>query len=191
MEALQACAWRLYGVPFISIVSPALYTRNTKLGAQLMYTQPKDKIRKLEEMGAAPTVFTLHPGEFVHINKGRLHAFRRVVHFKPYPYINRIIGHSGSNAEANLNAKANPNPNPNPKPDPYNILFIDHWSFKEKGDATCNRGDPVCEHCVGLGLPRSGQAIRVRGRDRGRVGLGLFRVRVGVGINCRVKLNFR
>ncbi|CAN0398457.1 unnamed protein product, partial [Laminaria digitata] len=29
------------------------------------------------QLNFCPSVFTLEPGEFVHINKGRLHAFRK------------------------------------------------------------------------------------------------------------------
>ncbi|CAN0513712.1 unnamed protein product, partial [Discosporangium mesarthrocarpum] len=30
------------------------------------------------QMGACPSVFTLEAGDFVHINKGRLHAFKKL-----------------------------------------------------------------------------------------------------------------
>ena len=35
------------------------------------------QIEELRQLGYCPSVFTLHPGEYVHINKGRLHAFRK------------------------------------------------------------------------------------------------------------------
>ncbi|CAN0423568.1 unnamed protein product, partial [Ascophyllum nodosum] len=34
-------------------------------------------IDRLRELNFCPSVFTLEPGEFVHIGKGRLHAFRK------------------------------------------------------------------------------------------------------------------
>mmetsp|Transcript_1622 Transcript_1622/g.2385 ORF Transcript_1622/g.2385 Transcript_1622/m.2385 type:complete len:1247 (+) Transcript_1622:125-3865(+) len=38
----------------------------------------KDKIEECRQMGYCPTVFILKPGQLVHINKGRLHAFRKM-----------------------------------------------------------------------------------------------------------------
>eukprot|EP00903_Cladosiphon_okamuranus_P010291 g9742.t1 len=39
---------------------------------------PSDEaVERLRELNFCPSVFTLEPGEFVHINKGRLHAFRK------------------------------------------------------------------------------------------------------------------
>merc|ERR1712023_115547 len=39
---------------------------------------PKEnQIEELRQLGYCPSVFTLEPGEYVHINKGRLHAFRK------------------------------------------------------------------------------------------------------------------
>ncbi|CAM9810859.1 unnamed protein product, partial [Ectocarpus sp. 13 AM-2016] len=39
---------------------------------------PTDEaVERLRELNFCPSVFTLEPGEFVHINKGRLHAFRK------------------------------------------------------------------------------------------------------------------
>ncbi|CAM9759736.1 unnamed protein product, partial [Phaeothamnion confervicola] len=35
-------------------------------------------LRRLWEAGACPTRLTLGPGEYLHINKGRLHAFRKM-----------------------------------------------------------------------------------------------------------------
>jgi hypothetical protein len=37
-----------------------------------------DAIRKCVDMNYYPSVFILKPGQFVHINKGRLHAFRKM-----------------------------------------------------------------------------------------------------------------
>jgi len=37
-----------------------------------------DMIKECEEKGYCPSVFTLTPGDLVHINKGRLHAFRKM-----------------------------------------------------------------------------------------------------------------
>jgi hypothetical protein len=37
----------------------------------------KKQIKKLRKLGYAPSCFVLGPGEFVHINKGRLHAFQK------------------------------------------------------------------------------------------------------------------
>jgi hypothetical protein len=39
----------------------------------------KKQIKKLRKMGYAPSCFVLGPGEFVHINKGRLHAFQKKI----------------------------------------------------------------------------------------------------------------
>ncbi|CAN0011538.1 unnamed protein product, partial [Ectocarpus sp. 4 AP-2014] len=36
------------------------------------------------QLNFCPSVFTLEPGEFVHINKGRLHAFRKE---DPLPHV--------------------------------------------------------------------------------------------------------
>jgi len=41
----------------------------------------KDAIEKCEEMNYAPSVFILSPGQMIHINKGRLHAFRKLSPF--------------------------------------------------------------------------------------------------------------
>ena len=37
-----------------------------------------EQLQRLTEMNAMPATFTLQPGEYVHINKGRLHAFLKV-----------------------------------------------------------------------------------------------------------------
>jgi len=37
-----------------------------------------DMIEECEQMGYCPSVFILEPGDLVHINKGRLHAFRKM-----------------------------------------------------------------------------------------------------------------
>ena len=46
------------------------------------HAQPtKDAIDKCVEMNYCPSVFVLSPGQMVHINKGRLHAFRKLSPF--------------------------------------------------------------------------------------------------------------
>jgi hypothetical protein len=58
------------------------------VGYDALYGKPHDagekppwpkanQIEQLRQLGYCPSVFTLHPGEYVHINKGRLHAFRK------------------------------------------------------------------------------------------------------------------
>lgn len=37
-----------------------------------------DMIEECKKMGYCPSVFTLEPGDLIHINKGRLHAFRKM-----------------------------------------------------------------------------------------------------------------
>merc|ERR1712157_271046 len=38
----------------------------------------RDMIDECKKMGYCPSMFTLEPGDLVHINKGRLHAFRKM-----------------------------------------------------------------------------------------------------------------
>ena len=56
----------LYGLPHRDDLDPALDWPT------------KGAIRFCEEMGYCPSVFILKPGQMVHINKGRLHAFRKL-----------------------------------------------------------------------------------------------------------------
>lgn len=56
----------LYGLPHRDDLDPALSWPT------------KGAIRFCEEMGYCPSVFILKPGQMVHINKGRLHAFRKL-----------------------------------------------------------------------------------------------------------------
>eukprot|EP00986_Skeletonema_menzelii_P003949 scaffold1293_cov139-Skeletonema_menzelii.AAC.4 len=56
----------LYGLPHRDDLDPSLGWPT------------KGAIRFCEEMGYCPSVFILKPGQMVHINKGRLHAFRKL-----------------------------------------------------------------------------------------------------------------
>ncbi len=58
-------------------------------GYDALYGKPHDEgtkppwpcaaqIAELAALGYCPSTFILEPGEFVHINKGRLHAFRKL-----------------------------------------------------------------------------------------------------------------
>lgn len=60
------------------------------LGYDALYGKPHDagdkppwpgrtQVEALRRLGYCPSLFTLYPGDYVHINKGRLHAFRKQV----------------------------------------------------------------------------------------------------------------
>lgn len=63
----NGCAYDgLYGLP-----------HGDSLGEKPMWPT-SDAIQKCREMNYCPSIFTLKPGQLVHINKGRLHAFRKM-----------------------------------------------------------------------------------------------------------------
>ena len=54
----------------------ALYGKPHDAGEKPLWPTEK-QIAELRKLNYCPSVFTLQPGDFVHINKGRLHAFRK------------------------------------------------------------------------------------------------------------------
>eukprot|EP00617_Octactis_speculum_P021493 CAMPEP_0185751146 /NCGR_PEP_ID=MMETSP1174-20130828/9899_1 /TAXON_ID=35687 /ORGANISM="Dictyocha speculum, Strain CCMP1381" /LENGTH=297 /DNA_ID=CAMNT_0028427991 /DNA_START=9 /DNA_END=899 /DNA_ORIENTATION=- len=56
----------------------ALYGMPHNDGQKPSWPTPS-QIESLRDLNYCPSVFTLEPGEFVHINKGRLHAFRKKI----------------------------------------------------------------------------------------------------------------